>query len=94
MIGGMVSSTLLTLIVIPAVYAVVKALALRSFGCTLAHWRSAGRGMIIKRVPLKRENPGNDTEALFSWAPFRAARLMGAATPTRPKARSRFTLSF
>jgi hypothetical protein len=30
MIGGMVSSTLLTLIVIPAIYAVVKGLALRS----------------------------------------------------------------
>jgi copper/silver efflux system protein len=30
MIGGMVSSTLLTLIVIPAIYAVVKGVALRS----------------------------------------------------------------
>jgi copper/silver efflux system protein len=30
MIGGMVSSTLLTLIVIPAVYAVIKGIALRS----------------------------------------------------------------
>ena len=30
MIGGMVSSTLLTLIVIPAIYAVVKSVALRS----------------------------------------------------------------
>jgi Cu(I)/Ag(I) efflux system membrane protein CusA/SilA len=30
MIGGMVSSTLLTLIVIPAIYAVVKGLAIRS----------------------------------------------------------------
>ena len=30
MIGGMVSSTLLTLIVIPAIYAVVKGIALRS----------------------------------------------------------------
>jgi copper/silver efflux system protein len=30
MIGGMVSSTLLTLIVIPALYAVVKAAAIRS----------------------------------------------------------------
>jgi Cu(I)/Ag(I) efflux system membrane protein CusA/SilA len=30
MIGGMVSSTLLTLIVIPSIYAVVKGLALRS----------------------------------------------------------------
>jgi len=30
MIGGMVSSTLLTLIVIPAIYAVVKAGAMRS----------------------------------------------------------------
>jgi Cu(I)/Ag(I) efflux system membrane protein CusA/SilA len=30
MIGGMVSSTLLTLIVIPAVYAVVKSAAMRS----------------------------------------------------------------
>jgi copper/silver efflux system protein len=29
MIGGMVSSTLLTLIVIPAIYAVVKGVALR-----------------------------------------------------------------
>ena len=30
MIGGMVSSTLLTLIVIPAIYAVVKEVAIRS----------------------------------------------------------------
>jgi len=30
MIGGMVSSTLLTLIVIPAIYAVVKVIAIRS----------------------------------------------------------------
>jgi Cu(I)/Ag(I) efflux system membrane protein CusA/SilA len=30
MIGGMVSSTLLTLIVIPAIYAVVKGIAIRS----------------------------------------------------------------
>jgi Cu(I)/Ag(I) efflux system membrane protein CusA/SilA len=30
MIGGMVSSTLLTLIVIPAIYAAVKGLALQS----------------------------------------------------------------
>jgi copper/silver efflux system protein len=30
MIGGMVSSTLLTLIVIPAIYAVVKGAAIRS----------------------------------------------------------------
>jgi copper/silver efflux system protein len=30
MIGGMVSSTLLTLIVIPAIYAVVKGIAVRS----------------------------------------------------------------
>jgi Cu(I)/Ag(I) efflux system membrane protein CusA/SilA len=30
MIGGMVSSTLLTLIVIPAIYAVVKSAALRT----------------------------------------------------------------
>jgi copper/silver efflux system protein len=30
MIGGMVSSTLLTLIVIPAIYAVVKRIAIRS----------------------------------------------------------------
>ena len=30
MIGGMVSSTLLTLIVIPSIYAVVKGLAIRS----------------------------------------------------------------
>jgi copper/silver efflux system protein len=30
MIGGMVSSTLLTLIVIPAIYAVVKGFSLRS----------------------------------------------------------------
>jgi copper/silver efflux system protein len=30
MIGGMVSSTLLTLIVIPAIYAVVKGVAVRS----------------------------------------------------------------
>jgi Cu(I)/Ag(I) efflux system membrane protein CusA/SilA len=30
MIGGMVSSTLLTLIVIPAIYAVVKGVAIRS----------------------------------------------------------------
>ena len=30
MIGGMVSSTLLTLIVIPAIYALVKAIAIRS----------------------------------------------------------------
>jgi Cu(I)/Ag(I) efflux system membrane protein CusA/SilA len=30
MIGGMVSSTLLTLIVIPAIYAAVKGMALRS----------------------------------------------------------------
>ena len=30
MIGGMVSSTLLTLIVIPAIYAVVKGISLRS----------------------------------------------------------------
>jgi Cu(I)/Ag(I) efflux system membrane protein CusA/SilA len=30
MIGGMVSSTLLTLIVIPAIYAVVKSAAIRS----------------------------------------------------------------
>jgi Cu(I)/Ag(I) efflux system membrane protein CusA/SilA len=30
MIGGMVSSTLLTLIVIPAIYAVVKGFAIRS----------------------------------------------------------------
>jgi Cu/Ag efflux pump CusA len=29
-LGGMVSSTLLTLIVIPAIYAVVKGLAIRS----------------------------------------------------------------
>ena len=34
MIGGMVSSTLLTLIVIPAIYAVVKGLAIRSPGPT------------------------------------------------------------
>jgi Cu(I)/Ag(I) efflux system membrane protein CusA/SilA len=32
MIGGMVSSTLLTLIVIPAIYAVVKGYALRKDG--------------------------------------------------------------
>ena len=32
MIGGMVSSTLLTLIVIPAIYAVVKGLGLRKHG--------------------------------------------------------------
>jgi Cu(I)/Ag(I) efflux system membrane protein CusA/SilA len=30
MIGGMVSSTLLTLIVIPAIYAIVKGIAIRS----------------------------------------------------------------
>ena len=30
MIGGMVSSTVLTLVVIPAIYAIVKGLALRS----------------------------------------------------------------
>jgi Cu(I)/Ag(I) efflux system membrane protein CusA/SilA len=30
MIGGMVSSTLLTLIVIPSIYAVVKAVSIRS----------------------------------------------------------------
>jgi Cu(I)/Ag(I) efflux system membrane protein CusA/SilA len=30
MIGGMVSSTLLTLIVIPAIYAVIKGLSLRT----------------------------------------------------------------
>jgi Cu(I)/Ag(I) efflux system membrane protein CusA/SilA len=30
MIGGMVSSTLLTLIVIPAIYAVVKGLSIRA----------------------------------------------------------------
>jgi Cu(I)/Ag(I) efflux system membrane protein CusA/SilA len=30
MIGGMVSSTLLTLIVIPAIYAVVKGIAIRA----------------------------------------------------------------
>ena len=32
MIGGMVSATILTLVVIPAVYAVVKGAALRSWG--------------------------------------------------------------
>jgi Cu(I)/Ag(I) efflux system membrane protein CusA/SilA len=32
MIGGMVSSTLLTLIVIPAIYAVVKGFGLREHG--------------------------------------------------------------
>jgi len=30
MIGGMVSSTLLTLVVIPAIYAVVKGIAIRT----------------------------------------------------------------
>jgi Cu(I)/Ag(I) efflux system membrane protein CusA/SilA len=36
MIGGMVSSTLLTLIVIPAIYAVIKGFAIRSMSSALA----------------------------------------------------------
>jgi len=37
MIGGMVSSTVLTLVVIPAIYAVVKGLALRTKPSPIAH---------------------------------------------------------
>jgi Cu(I)/Ag(I) efflux system membrane protein CusA/SilA len=37
MIGGMISSTVLTLIVIPSIYAVVKGAAFRSLGGSLCH---------------------------------------------------------
>ena len=37
MVGGMVSSTVLTLVVIPAIYAVVKGLALRTKPSPIAH---------------------------------------------------------
>jgi len=40
MIGGMVSSTLLTLIVIPSIYAVVKGFGLRTTGSVPAVERS------------------------------------------------------
>jgi len=40
MIGGMVSSTLLTLIVIPAIYAVVKGVSLRT-GSARNLWQAA-----------------------------------------------------
>ena len=40
MIGGMVSSTVLTLIVIPAIYAVVKEMSLR-----LPRWTSVSQPM-------------------------------------------------
>jgi len=39
MIGGMVSSTILTLVVIPAIYAVVKGITLRTPQLTAAFYR-------------------------------------------------------
>jgi Cu(I)/Ag(I) efflux system membrane protein CusA/SilA len=44
MIGGMVSSTLLTLIVIPAIYAVVKGISIRSTPVASAELAATGIG--------------------------------------------------
>jgi Cu(I)/Ag(I) efflux system membrane protein CusA/SilA len=46
MIGGMVSSTLLTLIVIPAIYALVKGAGLGKVSATEAEPRQAGASAI------------------------------------------------
>jgi copper/silver efflux system protein len=46
MIGGMVSSTVLTLLVIPAIYSLVKGLTLRS--ARRGHTSQAAVGLIAK----------------------------------------------
>jgi Cu(I)/Ag(I) efflux system membrane protein CusA/SilA len=50
MIGGMVSSTVLTLVVIPAIYAVVKGFSVRKRGAPERRARSLERAIAIERV--------------------------------------------
>ena len=86
MIGGMVSSTALTLIVIPAIYAVVKGFGLASQGPSaqaqrattrLASVRLAGRLSRTCRSSDPRERERSESRARGTsraWADYRQAR--------------------